>query len=106
MNKRTAAALIVGGTALILDSRCAAQSARDALDLCARTLVPSLFPLLVIAAALVPGLGAVCKPRAEKMESLYKRKQNIRLRNSSERFFDANPSRIHVQSAQKLRNLF
>ena len=62
MNKRTAAALIVGGTALILDSRCAAQSARDALDLCTRTLVPSLFPLLVIAAALVPCLGAVRIP--------------------------------------------
>ena len=62
MNKRTAAALIAGGAALILDSRCAAQSARDALDLCARTLVPSLFPLLVIAAALVPCLGAVRIP--------------------------------------------
>ena len=62
MNKRTAAALIAGGAALILDSRCAAQSARDTLDLCARTLIPSLFPLLVIAAALVPCLGAVRIP--------------------------------------------
>ena len=62
MNKRTAAALIAGGAALILDSRCAAQSARDALDLCARTLVPSLFPLLVIGAALVPSLGSVRIP--------------------------------------------
>ena len=62
MNKRTAAALIAGGAALIMDSRCAAQSARDALDLCARTLVPSLFPLLVIAAALVPCLGALRIP--------------------------------------------
>ena len=48
MNKRTAAALIAAGAALILDSRWTAQSARYALDLCAQVLIPSLFPLLVL----------------------------------------------------------
>lgn len=62
MNKRTAAALIATGTALILDSRCAAQSARDALALCAQVLVPSLFPLLVLGAMLVPCLASIRIP--------------------------------------------
>ena len=56
MKKGTAAAGILAGLALILDSRCAADSARDALALCAHTLVPSLFPLFVISGMLVPGL--------------------------------------------------
>ena len=56
MNKRTAAALVAAGAALILDSRYAAQSARDALELCAQVLIPSLFPLLVLGAMLVPCL--------------------------------------------------
>ena len=62
MNKRTAIALTAGAVALILDSRCAAQSARDALDLCARTLIPSLFPLLVLGAMLVPCLADIRIP--------------------------------------------
>ena len=56
MKKGIAAAGILAGLALILDSRCAADSAREALALCAHTLVPSLFPLFVISGMLVPGL--------------------------------------------------
>lgn len=56
MKKGTAAALILSALAMILDSRCAAEAAREALALCARTLVPSLFPLFVISRMLVPGL--------------------------------------------------
>ena len=62
MNKRTAAALIAAGAVLILDSQCAAQSARDALELCAQVLVPSLFPLLVLGAMLVPCLASIRIP--------------------------------------------
>ena len=59
MKKGTAAALIFAGLALILDSRCAAEAAREALTLCARTLIPGLFPLLVVAGMLVPGLSGL-----------------------------------------------
>ena len=59
MKKGTAAALIFAGLALILDSRCAAEAAREALSLCARTLIPGLFPLLVVAGMLVPGLSGL-----------------------------------------------
>ena len=47
---------------LILDSRCAAESARDALSLCAGTLIPSLFPLLVLGPMLVPSLAGLRLP--------------------------------------------
>ena len=63
MKKATAAALLLAGLSLILDSRCAADSAREALQLCARALVPSLFPLFVVSAVLVPGLRGVRLPR-------------------------------------------
>lgn len=56
MRKRTAAACILAGAIVILDSRCAALSAQESLTLCARTLVPNLFPLFVISAMLVPEL--------------------------------------------------
>lgn len=67
MKKGTAAALILAGAALILDSRCAADSARDALVLCAHTLVPSLFPLFVISAMLVPGLRGLRIPALARL---------------------------------------
>lgn len=47
---------------LILDSRCAAESARDALSLCAGTLIPTLFPLFVLGAMLVPGVAGLRVP--------------------------------------------
>ena len=62
MRKRTAAACILAGAALILDSRCAAQSALESLDLCARVLIPNLFPLFVVSAMLVPGLQGLGIP--------------------------------------------
>jgi hypothetical protein len=47
---------------LILDSRCAADSAREALNLCGRTLIPSLFPLFVLGGMLVPALAQIRIP--------------------------------------------
>lgn len=47
---------------LILDSRCAVRSAREALELCSRTLIPSLFPLFVLSGLSVPGLLGVRIP--------------------------------------------
>ena len=57
MKKRAVLPLVCIMTILILDSRCAAQSARDALTLCLETLVPVLFPLFVFSAMLVPRLS-------------------------------------------------
>lgn len=62
MRKHTAAACILAGAVLILDSRCAAQSVRDALELCSQVLIPSLFPLLTVSALLVPGLSGLRIP--------------------------------------------
>ena len=67
MKKPTAAALILAGALLILDSRCASQSASEALGLWARTLVPNLFPLFVISAMLVPGLRGLRIPILSRM---------------------------------------
>lgn len=64
MRKRTAALFLATAmTALILDSRCAAQAAREALQLCTGTLIPSLFPLFVLSAMLIPALGSLHLPR-------------------------------------------
>lgn len=67
MRKRTAAACIFVGAALILDSRCAALAARESLELCARTLVPNLFPLFVVSAMLVPGLRGLRVPLLSRL---------------------------------------
>ena len=56
MKKRTTIVLLLAMLLLILDSRCTADSAREALSLCARTLIPGLFPLFVLGGMLVPGL--------------------------------------------------
>ena len=61
MKKRTLFAL-PAIILLILDSRCAADSAREALGLCGGTLIPSLFPLFVLGAYLTPGLAALHIP--------------------------------------------
>ena len=53
--------------ALILDSRCAADSAREAIELCIDTLIPVLFPLFVLSAMLVPALGALRMPLLSKI---------------------------------------
>lgn len=54
-------------TVLILDSRCAADSAREAIELCISTLIPVLFPLFVLSAMLVPALGALRMPLLSKI---------------------------------------
>ena len=67
MRKRTAAGLLFAMTAPILDSRCAAGSAREAIELCIGTLIPVLFPLFVLSAMLVPALGAIRLPLLSKI---------------------------------------
>ena len=67
MRKRTAAGLLFAMTALILDSRCAADSAREAIELCVGTLIPVLFPLFVLSAMLVPALGTLRLPLLSKL---------------------------------------
>lgn len=67
MRKRTAAGLLFAMTVLILDSRCAADSAREAIELCISTLIPVLFPLFVLSAMLVPALGALRMPLLSKI---------------------------------------
>ena len=67
MKKRTTIALLMAMAALILDSRCAADSARDSLSLCARTLIPSLFPLFVLNGMLVPGLAGIRIPGLSRL---------------------------------------
>lgn len=67
MRKRTAAGLLFAILALILDSRCSADSAREAIELCIDTLIPVLFPLFVLSAMLVPALGALRMPLLSKI---------------------------------------
>lgn len=62
MKKRTLPALLAAMAVLILDSRCAVQSARDSMELCLKTLIPVLFPLFVLSAMAVPGLSNVRIP--------------------------------------------
>lgn len=62
MKKRTTLFLLLAMVFLILDSRCAADSAREALILCGRTLIPSLFPLFVLGGMLVPALAQIRIP--------------------------------------------
>ena len=47
---------------LILDSRCGAESAAGAVELCLKTLIPVLFPLFVLGAMVVPGLSRLRIP--------------------------------------------
>ena len=68
MRKRTGSMLLVLTMAvLILDSRCAAEAARQALDLCIGTLIPSLFPLFVLSAMLIPALKDLSLPRLSRL---------------------------------------
>ena len=53
MKRSSVLAAGFGMLLLILDSRCAAQSARDALELCLKTVIPSLFPMFVLSGILV-----------------------------------------------------
>lgn len=62
MKKRSLIALLTVMVLVILDSRCAADSAREALFLCAKALIPALFPLFVLGGLLVPGLAGLKIP--------------------------------------------
>lgn len=46
----------IGMLLLILDSRCAAQSAQSALSVCLKSVIPSLFPMFVLSGILVSGV--------------------------------------------------
>ena len=67
MKKRTTLLLLSAMVLLVMDSRCAANSAREALYLCARTLIPSLFPLFVLSGMLVPGLAGIRIPGLSRL---------------------------------------
>lgn len=62
MKKRALLPLLLLMILLILDSRCAADSARDAMELCIRSLIPGLFPMFVLSAMLVPHLSGIRIP--------------------------------------------
>ena len=53
---------------LILDSRCAVQSAGEALGLCLKTVIPSLFPMFVLSGLLVSELGGTSGKLLSAME--------------------------------------
>lgn len=57
MNRKTVLAAGFGTMMLILDSRCAADSARQALELCIKTVIPSLFPMFVLSGLLISGIS-------------------------------------------------
>lgn len=68
LKQRAAAAVAVAAmTALILDSSCASRSALTALELCIKTLIPNLFPLLVLSTLLVPRLSDLRLPILSKL---------------------------------------
>ena len=62
MKKGSLIALLTVMVLMILDSRCVADSAREALSLCAKALIPALFPLFVLGGLLVPGLARLKIP--------------------------------------------
>lgn len=62
--------LLCAAAALILDSRCAADSVREAVELCMKTLIPGLLPLFVVSAMAVPHLRAVRIPGLSKLLGL------------------------------------
>lgn len=61
---------ILGLLCLIFDSRCAAESAFEALDLCLRTVIPSLFPMFVLSGLLTAGLSGAGSPWIRRLERL------------------------------------
>lgn len=55
-NRKYVFAAALGMLLLILDSRCALESARQGLELCILTVIPSLFPFLFLSSILTAGL--------------------------------------------------
>ena len=62
LKKRTLLPVLLAMAVLILDSRCAADSARAALELCLQRLIPVLLPLFVFSAMAVPVLSGLRVP--------------------------------------------
>ena len=52
---------------LILDSRCASQAAADALRQCAYTVIPSLFPMLVVTNLMLPAIVRLRLPKLSRL---------------------------------------
>ena len=61
-NRAAVSVLLAAMVLLILDSRAAARSALEAMELCRKTLIPTLFPLLVLSSLLVPKLSSLRIP--------------------------------------------
>lgn len=60
---------MLGLLCLIFDSKCAVESAAKAIDLCLKTVIPSLFPMFVLSCYLLQGLGTGGK-FASQLESM------------------------------------
>lgn len=60
-------ACAIGMICLILDSRCAAASVVEAIDLCLKTVIPSLFPLFFLSGVLVSCLGGIRIPALSRL---------------------------------------
>lgn len=60
----------LGMVLLILDSRCAALSAGDALELCLKTVIPSLFPMFILSGLLVSSFGGASGRLLKGLERL------------------------------------
>lgn len=67
MKKYALLPLLLCMALLILDSRCAAESAQAALTLCIQTLIPGLFPMFVISSMLVPHLSGIRLPGLSRL---------------------------------------
>lgn len=62
--------LLFSAAVLILDSSCAAESVRSAVELCIKTLIPGLFPLLIVSSAAVPYIAGLKLPWLSKLLNL------------------------------------
>ena len=60
----------LGILCLILDSKCASESAVKSLDLCIRTVIPSLFPMFVLSGMVVSGLSGSTGGLMRRLERL------------------------------------
>lgn len=66
-NRAAVAGLLAAMAAMILDGKCASQSALSALELCLKALIPNLFPLFVLSSLLIPKLTGIRLPFLAKL---------------------------------------
>ena len=66
----TLAASAIGILCLVLDSRCASQSAAKGLELCLKTVIPSLFPMFVLTGILLGSIPVSNRGFAVKTEHI------------------------------------